>query len=90
MNESPKKPESTPEHITASAVRYKGTLFTAETHAEALIKLFAAHPDIDIRDQSGSSEQVFDEIEEGFTTSHNRFISPDEADALWSGKKIES
>ena len=89
MNETPKGNETPRERITASALRYKGEIFTGPNHGEALIQLLTAHPDARVDERNEPNKRFGEDIAEGFVTSHGRFISPDEADTLWRGKKFE-
>ncbi len=56
------------ERIKASAVRYKGQIFTGQTHGDALLVLEEAFPDYRAR-----------EVEDGFVTSSGRYVDRTEA-----------
>lgn len=60
------------ETVSKAALQYKGELFEGKNHGFALGDIMDKHPDIDLKDWQK-------DIKEGFTTSHGRFISREEA-----------
>lgn len=67
--------EKGPEKIVAAAMRYRGEMFVAPTHAAAIEKLLKVFPDWETAEDLETAEQ-------GFLTSKNRFVDRAEAGSI--------
>lgn len=64
------KQEQEPEKIKASALRFRGQVFTGHTHTDAMRELGESYPDWG---------NLPDRVEDGFITTTGRYVDRDEA-----------
>lgn len=64
------------EKIFRAAVRYKGKVYEAVNHGEAVNKLFDA---FEKYPSAKEADKIYKEIEQGFTTTTGRYVDREEA-----------